>query len=92
MELTIALAISILSAVMTVANFVVNRKDKAVKDAKDNHQELIEYQLKELKEDYKDIAMDIKEIKKMLDTYKETFVTIVKNEIEDHIKIYHKGE
>lgn len=92
MELTIALAISILSAVMTVANFVVNRKDKAVNDAKDNHQELIEYQLKELKEDYKDIALDIKEIKKMLDTYKETFITIVKNEIDDHIKIYHKGE
>ena len=92
MELTIALTISILSAVMTVANFVVNRKDKAVKDAKDNHQELIEYQLKELKDDYKDIASDIKEIKKMLDTYKETFIEIVKNQIEDHVKMYHRGE
>ena len=49
MELTVALSISILSAVMTVVNFVVNRKDKAVKEQKENHQELIEYQLKELK-------------------------------------------
>ena len=88
----IALAISILSAVMTVVNFVVNRKDKAVKDTKENHQELIEYQLKELKDDYKDIASDIKEIKKMLDTYKETFESLIKEQIEEHIKIYHDKE
>lgn len=92
MELTVALAISILSAVMTVVNFVVNRKDKAVKDSKENHQELIEYQLKELKEDYKDIALDIKEIKKMLDTYKETFKSLIREEMEEHVKMYHEKE
>lgn len=88
----IALAISILSAVMTVVNFVVNRKDKAVKDTKENHQELIEYQLKELKDDYKDIANDIKEIKKMLSNYKETFRDMIRNEMEEHIKTYHSKE
>ena len=92
MELTIALAISILSSVLGVCNFVIARKDKAVKDTKDNHQELIEYQLKELKEDYKDIAADIKEIKKMLDTYKETFKSLIKEEMEEHIKAYHREE
>ena len=88
--LTIALALSILSTVITVSNFVLSRKDKAVKDTKENHQELIEYQLKELKEDYKSIANDIKDIKKMLDTYKETFRTMVRDEMEEHIKLYHK--
>lgn len=88
----IALAISILSAVMTVVNFVANRKDKAVKDTKENHQELIEYQLKELKDDYKDIANDIKEIKKMLSNYKETFRDMIRNEMEEHIKTYHSKE
>lgn len=88
--LTIALALSILSTVITVSNFVLSRKDKAIKDTKENHQELIEYQLKELKEDYKSIANDIKDIKKMLDTYKETFRTMVKDEMEEHIKVYHK--
>lgn len=88
--LTIALALSILSTVITVSNFVLSRRDKAVKDTKENHQELIEYQLKELKEDYKSIANDIKDIKKMLDTYKETFRTMVKDEMEEHIKVYHK--
>lgn len=90
MEITIALAISILSVVITVSNFVLNRKDKAVQNTKENHQELIEYQLKELKEDYKSIASDIKDIKKMLDTYKETFRTMIKEEMDEHIKTYHK--
>lgn len=88
--LTIALALSILSTVITVSNFVLSRKDKAVKDAKENNQQLIEYQLNELKENYKTIANDIKDIKKMLDTYKETFRALIKDEMEEHIKMYHK--
>ena len=89
----LAVALSILASVISVSNFVLARRDKALKDSKENHQELIEYQLKELKEDYKDIASDIKDIKKMLDTYKETFMAIVKDEIEEHIRLYHnKGE
>ena len=86
----LSLIIAIISVIFCIANFVLARKDKAVNDTKQNHQELIEYQLKELKEDYKDIASDIKEIKKMLDTYKDTFTDIVKEEMEEHIKMYHK--
>ena len=89
MQLTIALALSILSSVIAVSNFVLSRKDKAVKDTKENHQELIEYQLKELKDDYKEMLGDIKDIKKMLIDYKETTRAIVKEEIEEHIKQYH---
>ena len=59
----LSLIIAIISVIFCIANFVLARKDKAVNDTKQNHQELIEYQLKELKEDYKDIASDIKEIK-----------------------------
>lgn len=96
MELTIALAITILNCVLGVVNFALSRKDKAVKDTKEeskqNHQELIEYQLKELKEDYKNIASDIKDIKKMLDTYKETFRSIVRDEMANHIKMFHSKE
>lgn len=96
MELTIALAITILNCVLGVVNFALSRKDKAVKDTKEeskqNHQELIEYQLKELKEDYKNIAIDIKDIKKMLDNYKETFRSIVRDEMANHIKMFHSKE
>ena len=92
MELTVALAISIVSAVITVINFALSRKDKAIKDTKETNMELVKYQLAELKEENKNIANDIKEIKKMLDTYKETFLVIVKEQIDEHVKIYHKGD
>ena len=84
MELTIALFISILSAVMTVANFVVNRKDKAVKDTKENHQELIEYQLKELKD-------DVKAILSKLDKFDKDIDDRINKAISLHVQVYHKG-
>ena len=88
MELTIALALSILSSVITVSNFVLSRKDKAVKDATDNAKEtnvgLIEYQLKELKEDVKTILNKIE--KNELGTQEK-----IDKAMETHIKLYHNG-
>ena len=78
----IAIAISILSAVMTVVNFVVNRRDKAIKDTKENHQELIEYQLKELKE-------DVKKILDILDKYDKDIDDRINKAIALHEKVYH---
>ena len=92
MELTIALAISILSVVITVINFALSRRDKAIQSTKENHQELIEYQVKELKDDLKNIASDVKDVKKMLDQYKENFRTMVKSAIDEHVKVYHTKE
>ncbi len=85
MELTIAMAISILSAVLTVANFVLNRKDKAIKDTKENHQELIEYQLRELKEDVKTILAKLDKFDKDIDDR-------ISNAIDMHVRLYHGGE
>lgn len=87
----LSLVLSIISILVVVTNFILSILDRGKKNQKENHQELIEYQLKELKDDYKSIASDIKEIKKMLDNYKETFRDMVKNEMEEHIKIYHRG-
>ena len=89
----LAVALSILASVISVSNFVLSRKDKAVKEAKDNNTPLIEYQLKELKDNYKDISTDIKEIKKMLNDNKESIRNEVRNAMEEHIRLYHsKGE
>lgn len=85
MELTIALAISILSATITVANFVVNRKDKAIKDAKEINMELIKYQLGELKD-------DVKAILSKIDGYEKETKKQIDEALKLHIKIYHKGE
>lgn len=92
MELTITLIISILGVVISVSTFVLNRKDKAVQSQKENHQELIEYQLKEIKEDNKEIKNDLKEIRKTLSAYKDTIRSMIKIEIEEHVKLYHSKE
>lgn len=83
--LTIALALSILSTVITVSNFVLSRKDKAVKDAKESNQQLIEYQLNELK-------ADVKSIIAKLDKYDKEFDDRIDKAIELHLQLYHKEE
>lgn len=86
MELTVVLCISIVGVVITVSNFVLNRKDKAVEDTKKNNQELIKYQLENLKE-------DVKSILKKLDRYETDMEAKINKAIDLHIKMYHtKGE
>lgn len=82
----IALAISIIGCILSVTNFVLARKDKAVKDTKESHQDLIEYQLKELKE-------DVKIILSKLDNYNKDIDDRIDKAMDLHIKMYHsKGE
>lgn len=90
MELTIALALSILSSVIAVSNFVLSRKDKAVKDTQDNakehtNQELIDYRLTQVEKKL-DKILDI------LDKYDVEINERIDKAMENHIKIYHKGE
>ena len=91
------LFLSILSILVVITNFVLSifdrgKKTKEESAQEESNQKLIEYQLKELKEDYKSIASDIKEIKKMLDSYKETFRSMIKDEMNEHVKMYHQKE
>lgn len=90
MELTIAVAISILSAVISVSNFVINRKDKAVKDKgeqdkESSNQQLIDYRLGQVEKKL-DKILDI------LDSYEEDTKKIVNEEMEKHILKYHNKE
>lgn len=52
-------------------------------DTKENHQELIEYQLKELKD-------DVKAILTKLDKYDKEFDDRIDKAIDLHIQLYHK--
>lgn len=89
----IAIAISILSAVMTVVNFVVNRKDKAVKDTKDEEksnanlssdQKLIDYRLTQ-------VENKLDKILNILDNYDREIDERASKLIEQHVIMYHKG-
>lgn len=88
----ISLVLSVLSIMIVITNFVLSVLDRGKKEQKENHQELIEYQLKELKEDYKNMAIDVKDIKKLLISYKEYVRGIVKEELDNHVKMYHIKE
>lgn len=92
MELTVALALSILSSVIAVSSFVLSRKDKAVKDVKDEDKEkvvdvadkkLIEYRLEQVEKKL-DKILDI------LDSYDKEIDDRVNKALSEHIKIYHK--
>lgn len=94
MELTIALAISILSVVIAVSSFVLNRKDKAVDDTKEIGKEkvvdvadkkLIEYRLEQ-------VEKKLDKILDLLDSYDKEIDERVNKALEEHIKVYHKGD
>ena len=80
----IALALSILASVISVSNFVLSRKDKAVKDTKEenkqtSNQVLIDYKLGEL-------SKKVDQVITKLDSYERETKNIVKEEMEKHNK------
>ena len=84
----IALALSILSVVITVLNFALNRKDKAVKDTKESDedksdQKLIDYRLGQ-------VEVKLDKILDKLDGYDKEIDERVKKAIEQHIREYHR--
>ena len=90
MEIT--LAIAIISCVISVSGFVLNRKDKSNKDIKEEQKQfdknnLIEYRLTK-------IEQNIEKILNKLDVYEKEIDDRIKNAIDNHVAIYHnkKGE
>lgn len=83
MEITIALALSILGSVISVSTFVLNRKDKAVKDAKETNMELINYRLNELDK-------NVQKILDKLDNYETEIDNHIEKAMKQHIELYHK--
>lgn len=88
MELTIALAISIIGVVISVSSFVLSRKDKAVThEAEEQKQfskhDLIQYRLEK-------IEQNIEKILKKLDFYDKEIEEKVNKAIEVHVATYHK--
>ena len=90
MEVT--LAIAIISCVISVFSFALNRKDKSNKDIKEEQKQfdknnLIEYRLTK-------IEQNIEKILNKLDVYEKEIDDRIKIAIDNHIAIYHnkKGE
>lgn len=93
MEITIALAITILNCVLGVITFATNRNKDAVGEVKEESKEkvvdvadkkLIEYRLEQVEKKL-DRILDI------LDTYDKEIDERVNKALEQHIKLYHEG-
>lgn len=83
--LTIALAISILSVVITVLNFVFNRKDKSNNEVKDES-----YRWGQLDAKLKNIENFMAKIEKKLDNYDVEIDERIEKAMELHLEMYHK--
>ena len=82
---TAAFVFGAISILIAIVNFILSILDRGKKNQKENHQELIEYQLKELKE-------DIQKIISKLDKYDKEFDDRIEKRIILHEEIYHKGD
>ncbi len=80
------LAISIVGTVIAISSFVLGRKDKAVKETKEeaSEQRLIEYRLDQL-------SNKVDKILEKLENQETEIKRIVDEEIEKHVLQYHKG-
>lgn len=83
--MSLSLILSIISILVVVTNFVLSILDRGRKSQKENHQELIEYQLNELK-------ADVKSIIAKLDKYDKEFDDRIEKAIQLHIQIYHQED
>lgn len=84
MELTIALAISIIGCVLSISSFVIGRKDKAIKDTKEEsgNQKLIEYRLDQ-------VEKKLDQVISLLDRYDDELDNKIDKAIKNHISQYH---
>ena len=83
----ISVIISVLSIVFCILTFALNRKDKAVKDTKEENgnQVLINYRLNKVEE-------KLDKIIGILDGYEEVIKKYVADAMERHIEIYHRKD
>lgn len=88
MELNIGLIISIISVIIAVSSFVINRKDKSNEETKEEQKQfskhdLIEYRLEK-------IEQNIEKILNKLDFYDKEIEEKVEKAIAVHVANYHK--
>lgn len=88
MEITIAIILSIITTVISICSFVLNRKDKSNKNAGDTS-----YRQGQIDMQLKNILGKLEKIENKLDGYDNEIETKIKSALEHHIREYHqKGE
>lgn len=88
MELSVA--ITILLCVISVINFVLSRKDKAVNDTKQGSEELADQKLIDYR--LKQVENKLDKILKVLEDYNKEIDERINLALERHVEIYHRKE
>ena len=83
MELTLAYALGIGASIISIINFALTRKDKAVQDSKESNLSVITYRLDKLDE-------NMQKILDKLDAYELEIDEKIDKALATHIAIYHK--
>lgn len=84
MEITVALSISIISCIIGVASFVLNRKDKSNKDTSEDA-----YHLGQIDTKLKNIENVLNKIENKLDSYDKEMEEKITVALKHHIAEYH---
>ena len=85
MELTLSIAITIICAIITVLNFAFSRKDKAIRDTKEDNFGLLNYKIDELHE-------GMNKLVDRFDKYEKEIDNKMEKAVNTHIKMYHSKE
>jgi len=86
MEITVALALSILGTVISVSSFVLTRKDKS-----NQNTEKDSYKWGSIDEKLSNIDKTLIKIENKLDTYDKEIEEKIKTAMQHHINEYHKN-
>lgn len=83
MQFDVSIGLSILASVIAVSNFAIGRKDKAVKDTKENSLDVIKYRLDKLDE-------NVTKLLDKLEKYDNDLETKIEKAIQNHVALYHE--
>lgn len=84
MEITIAIILSIITTVISICSFVLNRKDKSNKNTGDTS-----YRQGQIDMQLKNILGKLEKIEDKLDGYDNEIEAKIKSALEHHIREYH---
>ena len=85
MELTFVAGIGIVATMLSIYNIIVSRKDKAVRDTKEDNYGLLNYKIDELKNEFSKFA-------DKFDKYEAEIDSRIERAVSLHVKMYHSDK
>lgn len=85
MELTFVAGIGVVATILSIYNIIVSRKDKAVRDTKEDNYGLLNYKIDELRNEFSKFA-------DKFDKYEAEIDGRIEKAVNLHIQMYHSNK